>query len=344
MMTRARESWRREARSLLVVPCAAAALATAPIPASAHEPTQTHRRLTLAGLSLISADFFRYPCPSDKTPTGTTTGCSVDGFTEYEIARELAQGAIDEDLCVGRDDHGLDWQHHANFYSHLWDVKGGHKQDWPTLAPTSEGCSGKDWTQQTPAARARDLWRKATIEYASGNELGAYRVLGRMLHLLEDMTSPAHVHADPHGWVPDDEIPGGGSVSAAEATSTTSKTGDTASDLSDQEAARTIPNHGQKIYEHFAFQAEPNIEPDKHAIGRFAEPKIQAPCEGVLSAGRHHVPILKALSRHLRRPAAGRAGIARPGGGEDWRGQPRLRVRSCRVAEIVYDFTTFVWA
>jgi hypothetical protein len=176
--------------------CVAAAFAVA-TPVSAHEPTQTHRRLTLAGLSLISADFFRYSCPSDKTPTGTTTGCSVDGFTEYEIARELTQGAIDEDLCIGVDAHGMDWEMHVNFYNHLWDVTQEHEQDWPAYA--FRDCSGKDWTQQTPPERAQDLWKKATGEYGSGNKLGLSRA-------RPDAASagghdpPAHVHADPHGW------------------------------------------------------------------------------------------------------------------------------------------------
>ena len=36
-------------------------------------------------------------------------------------------------------------------------------------------------------------------KYRDGEKRAAFRVLGRVAHILEDMTSPAHIHNDPHG-------------------------------------------------------------------------------------------------------------------------------------------------
>jgi len=47
--------------------------------------------------------------------------------------------------------------------------------------------------------RARTLWIQAIQQYHSGDTNGAFDSLGHVLHLLQDMTSPAHVHLDDHG-------------------------------------------------------------------------------------------------------------------------------------------------
>ncbi len=45
---------------------------------------------------------------------------------------------------------------------------------------------------------AQDLWQQALIAYQQGDKSLAYYRLGRVAHLLVDMTTPAHVHNDRH--------------------------------------------------------------------------------------------------------------------------------------------------
>ncbi|MDD5354036.1 MAG: hypothetical protein PHF95_02475, partial [bacterium] len=44
----------------------------------------------------------------------------------------------------------------------------------------------------------KPLWQAAFDEYANGNKELAYQNLGQVCHLLEDTTSPPHVHGDFH--------------------------------------------------------------------------------------------------------------------------------------------------
>ena len=56
-------------------------------------------------------------------------------------------------------------------------------------------------SQETARDRATRLWIDAITAYRNNLRTGpdgAFHLLGRVLHLLQDMTSPAHVHNDPH--------------------------------------------------------------------------------------------------------------------------------------------------
>ncbi|MEK7649647.1 MAG: MopE-related protein [Patescibacteria group bacterium] len=53
--------------------------------------------------------------------------------------------------------------------------------------------------RETALSRARSLWSHALNLYRAGNKREAYYVLGRVAHLLSDLTVPAHVHSDVHG-------------------------------------------------------------------------------------------------------------------------------------------------
>jgi len=48
------------------------------------------------------------------------------------------------------------------------------------------------------------IWEQAHWDYSYGDQNDAYFRLGRVCHLLEDMTSPAHVHGDVHWPEPED--------------------------------------------------------------------------------------------------------------------------------------------
>ncbi len=140
----------------------------------AHEHEHTHRKLTAAAVRFLNSDFFR------THPDG-----------EEFIVREIAQGAVDEDLCIGSS-FGQNWGLHVNFYNHFLPTT----PDVPS-APLP-GCSTAGFSRTDAATRAGTLWTMAINDYRRGNRQSAYRILGRVLHLLEDMTSPAHVHGDPH--------------------------------------------------------------------------------------------------------------------------------------------------
>jgi hypothetical protein len=157
--------------SMLVALAVFAADDSAP---KAHEHEHTHRKLTAAAVRFLNSDFFR------THPDG-----------EEFIVREIAQGAVDEDLCVGSS-FGQNWGLHVNFYNHFLP----QTPDVPS-APLP-GCSTAGFSRTDAASRAGTLWTMAISDYRRGNRQSAYRILGRVLHLLEDMTSPAHVHGDPH--------------------------------------------------------------------------------------------------------------------------------------------------
>jgi len=73
-----------------------------------------------------------------------------------------------------------------NFLFHFYDPKTGLN--------THTGVS----LQTAPTRAAVQFWPSAINQFRSGNVMSAFENLGHVLHLLQDMTSPAHVHNDPH--------------------------------------------------------------------------------------------------------------------------------------------------
>ncbi|MEK7630548.1 MAG: MopE-related protein [Patescibacteria group bacterium] len=60
------------------------------------------------------------------------------------------------------------------------------------------GISNKCRVRQSSYHRAQALWATAVSLYREGKTRESYYALGRVAHLLEDLTSPAHVHGDNH--------------------------------------------------------------------------------------------------------------------------------------------------
>lgn len=88
----------------------------------------------------------------------------------------IAQGAYDEDHQIP-----------PTFGWHSWDPDTG-RYWW---SPTGDG----------PALeRANMLFGEAVDLYASDSE-AAWKLLGQSLHLLQDESTPAHAHADPHACI-----------------------------------------------------------------------------------------------------------------------------------------------
>jgi hypothetical protein len=172
-------------------------------PGQAHEHRHTHHNLTLAAFRFLDSDFLRT--------------ADFGGLTEADIEFNLAQGVIDEDECIqfdgtgGRDANGMerDWGEEPQWNSHFYHAKTGKKLE--IVVPIS--LCKPTLLQQNAADRALMLWNLAVEDYHDAELLllasnrtrareefsSAFRILGRVLHLLEDMTSPAHVHDDPHG-------------------------------------------------------------------------------------------------------------------------------------------------
>ena len=73
--------------------------------------------------------------------------------------------------------------------SHFWDADLG-PDDMVECAGTYD--TGNSWM------KAQSLWAMAVGEYRNGNKVLAYEYLGHVVHLLGDMSVPAHVHEDMH--------------------------------------------------------------------------------------------------------------------------------------------------
>jgi hypothetical protein len=162
----------------------------------AHEHKHTHQNLARASFRLLDSPFLvtgRFP-----------------GLTRQQIEDEIAQGVIDEDECVDVDDFAPfhDWDTATNWNSHFFEAKTGDRLTVPAEIGLA-GCNHIRFDTRTNAAeRAQMLYTMAKDDYRAGHYKSAFRILGRMMHLLEDMTSPAHVHDDPHaGTVYGDDPP-----------------------------------------------------------------------------------------------------------------------------------------
>ena len=102
-----------------------------------------------------------------------------------DLAGWIAQGAYDEDHCQF-EPYPPCWPWIPSGW-HSWDPDtGGY---WQVLF----------WPDDGPGlSRAGDLFAEAMGVHAAGDVEAAYRYLGRAVHLLGDMATPAHVHLDTH--------------------------------------------------------------------------------------------------------------------------------------------------
>jgi len=130
------------------------------------------------------APLWTWAAPHEDTHThaSLTAGALqlVDpGFFTAARRALIVQASVDEDQC-------------PNYLSHFYNPKTGEDGGIYTspcdLFPTVT----------TAFARARDFYDDAIDLYRQGDRDAAFRKLGAVLHLMQDMTSPAHVHGDPH--------------------------------------------------------------------------------------------------------------------------------------------------
>ncbi|MEN8255226.1 MAG: hypothetical protein ABFR33_07130 [Verrucomicrobiota bacterium] len=112
------------------------------------------------------------------------TQISVDGHSVpgYDATYQVIKGSKEEDE-IGT----------LPYFNHFWDQDGGPDGGIPSFG------------SENAYQRASRFWDDAMAYYADGNKASAYHTLGRITHLLTDMSVPAHVHNDDHppGWLHD---------------------------------------------------------------------------------------------------------------------------------------------
>jgi len=107
------------------------------------------------------------------------------GWVDPQVAW-IAQGAYDEDHCAFEPyPPCVPWIPSG---WHSWDPDTGQYWTEPAGWPDfGSGLAHADW-----------LFGRAVEAHAAGNEEAAYLLLGRAVHLVGDMATPAHVHLDTH--------------------------------------------------------------------------------------------------------------------------------------------------
>lgn len=110
----------------------------------------------------------------DRSMTANAFAILDSGFYSRLRRRDTARGTVDEDIGARPINH---------FYNPV------------------TGLNTMPVSRMGAVERAEDFWRQALNRYRLGIDFGragAFQLLGRSLHMLQDMTSPAHVHDDPH--------------------------------------------------------------------------------------------------------------------------------------------------
>lgn len=103
-------------------------------------------------------------------------------LSQQELAW-LAQGAVEEDTPPR-------WMNH--FYDPINEIGlGGGLYDSAKIWAT-------DYEKQVGYSRGNQSWQEAIYQYQQGDKEKAFVALGHVLHLIEDMTVPAHTRNDTH--------------------------------------------------------------------------------------------------------------------------------------------------
>lgn len=134
----------------------------------AHEKNHTHPALSAASLRLID-----------------------DGFYSNTDAVTIVQGSIDEDNFHLTESFEPFCLHFFNPITGLNTIPG---RDFSGLV-CPETLTPYEF--DTAPEQAQQYWEQAIGEYAQ-DKTSALQKLGRVLHFVQDMTSPAHIHDDAH--------------------------------------------------------------------------------------------------------------------------------------------------
>jgi len=160
----------------------------------AHEDKHTHAELTVAAVHFLDSP-------------NVATEEQRRGWPPGRIAQLLRQGAIDEDKCPLYANHFYNPASPTQLLGaapNVVDTNCSYYTDAPNYLPDPYyDDQNPDYdqriAQQTSVQRAASNWTAAAERYRAGQYVEAFLLLGHVFHLMEDMTSPAHVHNDPHG-------------------------------------------------------------------------------------------------------------------------------------------------
>ncbi|MFC1812685.1 S8 family serine peptidase [Thermodesulfobacteriota bacterium] len=116
----------------------------------------------------------------------------------------------DEGILIGcgeedKEDCDCEGYYKCDYHEHFWDpdVPQNGNYDLGIESPTRYSCFGSYVMEQHGSAynRAQYLWNNFVIPNYPSNKPKSYYYLGRVAHLLIDMTVPAHVHNDLHALI-----------------------------------------------------------------------------------------------------------------------------------------------
>ncbi len=161
------------ARRGIVLLLISAAVLLSAAPADAYDHKHTHRWLTRQAAQLLVQ---AYPGQYDEL---------------LEYIDEVAAGAEHEDdLFVDGDNDPQTLRVMRHFYR---PVDGAGLSMYGQTFPTSyqwaiEGSEANEWD-----------WNDGMVAWRAGDRDEAYFVLGHVVHLIQDLTVPAHTHLDVHG-------------------------------------------------------------------------------------------------------------------------------------------------
>lgn len=142
-------------------------------PAGAYDPRFTHRWITRQAARLLVES---YPGRYDELLTyvdAVAAGAQHEDDPILDGDDDPTTMRVMRHFFHGADEHGL--------------IYGD--QQFP---------SSYDWAHDTTGQNAWS-WQAGLDAYAAGDREHAYFVLGHMVHLIQDLTVPAHSHLDAHG-------------------------------------------------------------------------------------------------------------------------------------------------
>lgn len=154
--------------------------------AYATEPP-THQKITLEAYHFLD---YKGIVPQEyKDEIGQYWSDVMDG-ARYEDEESLYEGDRIIDVCPGKDWMFGGFGHpYCNHFWNTLDVE---------ATKTTPGLSIEEIEWDSAYERAEKLFNKAVNEYKRGKKRNAYLTLGRVSHLLQDMSVPAHTHNDIH--------------------------------------------------------------------------------------------------------------------------------------------------
>lgn len=137
----------------------------------------THQKITFEAYNLLNNNNLVYQEYKDEI--GQYWDILLDGarYEDEEAFYKLSKNDWLGQLCAGHP-----------FCNHFWNTLGIDAQK------DTKGLNGYD----SAYGRAQYLWNEAINDYKKGNKKEAYFKLGRISHLLQDVSVPAHTHKDIH--------------------------------------------------------------------------------------------------------------------------------------------------